>query len=75
VRVHGKLRQKCYGPFNVLKRINANAYVIDLPDDLNISKTFNVQISLPIIPKGNLYDHSRTSFFQVAENDRVQHPT
>ena len=50
-RVHDKLRQKHYEPSKVLKRINANAYMIDLPDNMNIFKTFNVvYISLLIIP-------------------------
>jgi hypothetical protein len=40
--VHGKLRQRRYGPFSILKKINDNAYVVDLPREMNISNTFNV---------------------------------
>ena len=68
-RVHDKLRQKHYEPSKVLKRINANAYMIDLPDNMNIFKTFNVVYISTYHPKGNLYDHSGASFFQVEEND------
>jgi hypothetical protein len=61
--VHGKLRQKSYGPSKVLKRINANAYMIDLPDNMNISKTFNVTDFSTYHPEANLFDHSGVSFF------------
>ena len=30
------------GPFQVLERINANAYKLDLPGEYNVSATFNV---------------------------------
>jgi hypothetical protein len=66
---HGKLRQKRYRPFKVLKRINANTYVIDLPNNMNISKTFNVADISAYHSEGNLYDHSGASFLQVEEND------
>jgi len=68
-RYHDKLRQKRYGPFKVFKRINANTYVIDLPDNMNISKTFNVADISAYHPEGNLYDHLGASFLQVEEND------
>jgi len=37
-----KLIARSAGPFKVLKKINPNAYVIDLPPDFRIRSTFNI---------------------------------
>ena len=37
------LRQRKYGPCKILKKINPNAYEVELPAYMAISNTFNVQ--------------------------------
>ena len=37
-----KLTARSADPFKILKKINPNAYVIDLPLDFKISSTFNI---------------------------------
>ena len=37
-----KLMPRADGPFEVLERINHNAYRVDLPGDYGVSATFNV---------------------------------
>ena len=53
------------GSFQVLERINDNAYKLDLPGEYNVSATFNVTDLSPF----DVGDDLRTNNFQEEGND------
>lgn len=66
----GKLQPRADGPFKVLKRINDNAYKIDLPGHYNVSATFNVADLTPYSPtEDDASPDLRPSHFQAGEDD------
>ncbi|GJX75098.1 RNA-directed DNA polymerase [Tanacetum coccineum] len=68
-RLGGNLKPRGDGPFRVLKKINDNAYKIELPGHYNVSATFNVADLSPY--KGDSDDEpdSWSSLFQEGEDD------
>ena len=62
-----KLHVRGDGPFQVIERINDNAYSLDLPGEYNISATFNVA-DLSLFDAGDDFD-SRTNPFGEGGND------
>ncbi len=61
-----KLDPRGDGPFQVLEQINDNAYKIDLPDEYNVSSTFNVADLSPL----DFLD-SKTNLFEEGGMIRV----
>jgi hypothetical protein len=67
--VSGKLKNKKYGLCKILKKINNNAYVVDCPEDLAVSSTFNVADIFEYFPPEDSELNSRMSSFQEGETD------
>ena len=63
-----KLHPRGDGPFQVLARINDNAYKLDLSSKYNISATFNVSDLSPF----HVGDDSRKNPFEERGNDENQ---
>jgi hypothetical protein len=68
---YGKLKSRKYGPFRIKRKINDNAYVVELPEDMAISNTFNVVDLFAYHPDDPIYDdsNSRMSFLEEGETD------
>ena len=62
-----KLMPRGDGPFQVLERINDNAYKIDLPGEYGVSATFNVADLSPF--DFDVGADSRTNHFEEGGND------
>ena len=56
------------GPFEILERINDNAYKVDLPGDYGVLATFNVTDLSPYKEDDYLYD-LRSNHFDQGEDD------
>src|SRR3954469_9562906 len=65
VQRRSKLLPRGDGPFQVLERINDNAYKLDLPGEYDVSATFNVADLSPF----DAGDDLRTNPFQEEGND------
>jgi len=59
------------GPFEVLERVNDNAYKVNLPGDYGVAATFNVAYLSPYLEDEHLV-HLRANSFQQGEDDEDQ---
>ncbi|GKV10998.1 hypothetical protein SLEP1_g22287 [Rubroshorea leprosula] len=65
---HSKLQPRGDGSFQVIARINNNAYKLELPGEYNVSTTFNVSGLSPF----DVGDDLRTNPFEERGNDGIQ---
>jgi hypothetical protein len=66
-----KMKNKMYGPCEIIKKINDNAYVVDIIDNLAISLSFNVANIFEYFSPEDSSSNSRTIYFQEGETDVV----
>jgi hypothetical protein len=68
---YGKLKSRKYGLFRIKRKINDNAYVVEIPEELAISNTFNVADLFAYRSDDPIYAdyNSRTSFLEEGETD------
>ena len=74
VGTYSKLQSKKYGAYQIVKKINGNAYMVALPVSMGISKTFNVADIYPYYSSDeplclDVPTNSRSSFSQVGETN------
>lgn len=67
---YNKLKEKKIGPCRVLRKINDNAYKIELPAHIRTHSTFNVRDLTPYHGENDL--NSETSSFPPGEDDAAQ---
>jgi hypothetical protein len=63
-----KLTPRAAGPFKILTKINANAYILDLPAEFGVSTSFNVADLKPYAGEDEELP-SRTTSVQEGEDD------
>jgi hypothetical protein len=68
-----KLMPRAAGPFKVLKKINDNAYILDLPAEYGVSSSFNVADLKPYAGEDEELP-SRTTSIQEGEDDEDINP-
>ncbi|GKV11020.1 hypothetical protein SLEP1_g22309 [Rubroshorea leprosula] len=66
-----KLQPRGNGPFQVIARINDNAYKLELPGEYNVSATFNV----PDLSPFDVGDDLRTNPFEKGNDGNQDDPT
>jgi hypothetical protein len=59
-----KLMPRADGPFNVLKKINENAYKLDLPVEFSLSPTFNIADLKPYLGEQDKLELTMTQMEQ-----------
>ena len=73
VGAYNKPKPRKIGPVKIVKRINENAYKLELPEDVYTSDVFNVKHLIPYYEDEQFTDeeflNSRTNFSQPGEDD------
>jgi hypothetical protein len=76
VGTYNKLKARKFGPVEVVKRINENAYKLKLPEDIYTSDVFNVKHLIPYYgdeqSEVEEFTNSRSNFSQPGEDDAGQ---
>lgn len=71
---YNKLNQRKYAAYKVLRKINGNPYIVDLPNSMSISKTSNVSdVYTYYLQEEVLYPKSLWSISSQVKGNDAEH--
>ena len=68
---YNKMKRKKYEPFKTVKKISDNAYIVDLPSNMAMSRTFNVADLCKCHPTEQLFQDYNSRMSSLKEGGTI----